>query len=89
MGVPSLAKCGRSELAEVSGAGVPVISNLPKCRAPVLKPYRTYRRVGYRYRVRANYTGSVGRVLRPYRPIAVWKIPPGINWYVPYRTKTY
>ena len=51
---------GRTELTEVSGTGIEVVPNLPKCRVPVLRLYRTtpvgkippeypYPGVGYRY----------------------------------------
>ena len=44
--------CGRTILTEMSGTGIDVVLNVPKCRVPVLKSIRTYRGVGYRYRVR-------------------------------------
>ena len=39
----------RTELTEVSGAGVDVVPKLPNCPVPVLMWYRTYRSVRYRY----------------------------------------
>ena len=42
----------------VSGTGVEVIPNVPKCRVLVLRAYRTYRNVGYRYRARTEYPYS-------------------------------
>ena len=46
---------------EVLGTGVEVIPNLRKYRIPVSKSYRTYRNVGYRYRVRTEPYRSVGK----------------------------
>ena len=37
------------ELTEVAIAGIDVAPNLPKCPVPVLKLYRNYRSVRYRY----------------------------------------
>ena len=48
-----------TELTEVSSPGIEVVPNLPKCRAPELKSYRTYRSVGYQYRVRTELNRSV------------------------------
>ena len=39
----------RYGLTEVSGTGIDVVPNLPKCPVPVLKVYRTYRSVRHRY----------------------------------------
>ena len=39
----------RTELTQVSGTGVDVVPNLPKCQVPALVSYRTYRSVRYRY----------------------------------------
>ena len=39
----------RTELTEVSGTGIDVVPNLPKCPVPVLMLYRTYRSVQHRY----------------------------------------
>ena len=38
-----------TELTEVSGTGIDVVPNLPKCPVPVSISYRTYRVVRYRY----------------------------------------
>ena len=62
----------------VSLVGVP---NMPQCRVPLLRSYRTYRSVGYRYLINTdltevsgagiefvpNHSGVFGRVLRTYR----------------------
>ena len=40
---------GRTEFTDLSGAGIEIVPNLPECRVPVLKSYRTYGSVGYRY----------------------------------------
>ena len=39
----------RTEVTEMSGTGIDVAPNLPKCPVPVLMLYRTYRSVRYRY----------------------------------------
>ena len=39
----------RTELTEVSGTGIYIVPNLPKCPVPVSISYRTYRSVRYRY----------------------------------------
>ena len=49
----------RTELIEVSGTGIDVVPNLPKCPVPVLMLYRPYRSVRYRYESLYRY--------RPYR----------------------
>ena len=41
--------CCPTELTEVSGTGIYVVPNLPRCPAPVLISYRTDRLVRYRY----------------------------------------
>ena len=46
--VPVFSVC-RTELIEVSGTGIDVVPNLPKCPVPVSEVYRTYRSVRYRY----------------------------------------
>ena len=38
----------RTDLTELSGTGIDVVPNLPKCPVPVLISYRTYRSVWYR-----------------------------------------
>ena len=38
-----------TELTEVSGTGIDVVRNLPKCLVPVLISYRSYQSVRYRY----------------------------------------
>ena len=43
----------------VPGVFLVVVPNLPKCRAPVLKSQRTYRRASYRHRVRTEPYRSV------------------------------
>ena len=45
---------GSTELTEVSGTGIEVVPNLPKCRVPILKSGRTHRSVGYRYRAQTE-----------------------------------
>ena len=54
----------RTELTEVSGIGIEVVPNLPKCRAPVSSAYRTLPDEFV-----PNLTGVSGRVLRPYRTL--------------------
>ena len=44
-----------TELNEVSGAGIDVVPNLPKCPVPVLEVYRTYRGVRHRYESMYRY----------------------------------
>ena len=39
----------RTEITEVSGTGIDVAPNLPKCPVPVLMLYRNYQGVRYRY----------------------------------------
>ena len=70
--------CGRTELTEVFCTGIKVVPNLPKCRVPVLKSYRTSRVSGAGIDFVPNHTGLFGRVLRPYRTTSVGKIPPGV-----------
>ena len=48
-----------TELAEVSGTGIDVVTSIAKCPASVLMFYRTYRSVQYRYDSLYRY--------RPYR----------------------
>ena len=48
------------ELTEVSGTGIEVEPNIPKCWAPVSKSDRTYRRVGHRYRYDTGRTKVSG-----------------------------
>ena len=43
---------GRAEFSEVPGTSIEVVPKVPRCRVLVLRSYRTYRSVGYRYRVR-------------------------------------
>ena len=50
----------RAELTEVSGTGIDVVPNLPKCPVPVLLSYRTYRSVWYRYLCRTELTEESG-----------------------------
>ena len=45
----------RTELTEVSGTGIDVVPNLPKCSVPVLELYRTYRSVRQRYESMYRY----------------------------------
>ena len=54
----------------MSGTGIEVVPYLPKCRVPVLKSYRTYRSVGYRYRGRTELTevSGIGIELVQYLP---------------------
>ena len=79
----------RTELTEVSGTGIDVVPNLPKCLVPVLMSYRTYRSVRYRYeimyRYRYRYRHTLKYICRQYRRY----IPPAstdahairyINW---------
>ena len=50
----------RTELTEVSGAGIDVVPKLPKCPVPVLMSYRTYRSGRYRYLYRTEVTEKSG-----------------------------
>ena len=45
---------------EVSGIGIEVVPNLPRCQVPVLRSYRTYRGVGYRHRAHTELTEVSG-----------------------------
>ena len=78
----------RYTLTEVSGTGIQVVPNLPKCRVPVLRSYRTYRSVGVpassSYRTIPEC--SVGRVLRPYRTLRTQKTSVG---YLPSKCPRY
>ena len=53
----------RTEVTEMSGTGIDVAPNLPKCPVPVLMLYRTYRSVRYRYESLYRYR----RYRYPYR----------------------
>ena len=44
-----------TELTEVSGTGIDVVPNLPKCPVPVLMLHRNYRSVRYRYKSTYRY----------------------------------
>ena len=65
--VPNLPKqnvgygCGcRTELTKVSGTGMDVVPNLPKCGVRVWMSYRTYQRVGEGYGCFIKLTKGVG-----------------------------
>ena len=51
---------GRIELTEVSGTGMDVVPNLPKCRVRVWMSYRTYQSFGYGYGCRTELTKVSG-----------------------------
>ena len=57
----------RTELTEVSGTGIDVVPNLPRCPVPVLKSYRTCRGVRYRHRCLTELTEVSVPVLVSYR----------------------
>ena len=50
----------RAELTEVSGTGIDVVPNIPKCPVPVLMSYQTYRVSG---------TGNTGDMYRRYASV--------------------
>ena len=60
--------CGcRTELTKVSGTGIDVVPNLPKCPVPMLMSYRTYRSVRCRYFFEMSsrsFHARIGRRLR-------------------------
>ena len=57
----------RTELTEVSGTGIDVVPNLPRCPVPVLMSYRTCRGVRYRHRCLTELTEVSVPVLVSYR----------------------
>ena len=50
----------RTELPQVSGTGIDIVPNLPKCLVPLLMSYLTYRSVHYRYWCRTELTDVSG-----------------------------
>ena len=50
----------QTELTEVSGTGIDVVTNLPKWPVPVLMLYQTYRSVRYRYEVCTEHNEVFG-----------------------------
>ena len=82
----------------MSGTGIEIVPNLPKCRVPVLKSYRSFRSVGYGYWGRTevtkvsatgiefvpNLTGVFGRVLRPYPTLPRTSVGYSPSKYLPY-----
>ena len=83
----------RTEVTEVSGAGIDVVPKLPKCPVPVLMSYRTYRSIRYRYPCCTEVTEVSGTGIDVVQNLPKCPVPvipavytAGMPRYVPYRT---
>ena len=64
----------RTELTKLSGMGLDVVPNLPKCRVRVWMSYKTYQRVGYGYSTKLTKGSSTGMD-------ALLSLPKGWVWH--------